>query len=205
MQRNLAVRAAIAPPKDRNKIRKEAFQLRKQLGLPRDAFVDIVSLLELALPVIDPSFNLLPVPDKELSGRYAETRPYEHAIYVKESVYDAAIRGGGQARMILAHELAHYLYHSPREISFAYVNRNERLDSNVDPERQADIFAAEFLAPSGELRGLSVSDFQRWLPRINCDRPAILPEGTRQKRRGGQALKLDRRPTQKFHPLQGRS
>lgn len=161
MQRNLAVRAAIAPPKDRNKIRKEAFQLRKQLGLPRDAFVDIVSLLELALPVIDPSFNLLRVPDKELSGRYAETRPYEHAIYVKESVYDAAIRGGGQARMILAHELAHYLYHSPREISFAYVNRNERLDSNVDPERQADIFAAEFLAPSGELRGLSVSDVQR--------------------------------------------
>lgn len=147
MQRNPAVRAAIAPPKDRNKIRKEAFQLRKQLGLPRDASVDIVSLLELALPVIDPSFNLLPVPDKELSGRYAETRPYEHAIYVKESVYDAAIRGGGQARMILAHELAHYLYHSPREISFAYVNRNERLDSNVDPERQADIFCSRILGP----------------------------------------------------------
>ena len=161
MQRNPVVRAAIAPAKDRNKIRKEAFQVRAQLGLQRDDFVDIVSLLELALPVLDPSFHLLPVPDKDLLGRYAETRPHEHAIYVKESVYDAATRGGGQARMILAHELAHYLYHGPNEISFAYVNKTERLDPKVDPERQADVFAAEFLAPSGELRGLSVSEVQR--------------------------------------------
>ena len=43
--------------------------------------------------------------------------------------------------------------------------REFRLDDceslNVGDEIKADIFAAEFLAPSGELRGLSVSDVQR--------------------------------------------
>lgn len=57
--------------------------------------------------------------------------------------------------MILAHELGHYFYHGPSDIVYARVDRNERVDPAIDPERQADVFAAEFLAPSGELKGMS--------------------------------------------------
>ena len=153
MQRSLGVR--IAPPRDRNKIRKDVFRLRRQLGIDPRTYINIVKLLELVLPIIDPLFHLVPVDDKELPGRYAETRPTEHAIYVKQSVYLAAERGVGWARMILAHELGHYFYHGPADVVYAHVDRNERIDPTIDPERQADVFAAEFLAPSGELKGMT--------------------------------------------------
>lgn len=158
MQQNLGVK--VAPPRNRNSIRKDAFKLRQQLKLNKCQYVDIVGVLEFVLPVVDPLFHLAPVIDKELLGRYAETRPAEHAIYVKQSVYDAAVRGGGWARMILAHEFGHYCYHDTASVAYAYMDRNERLNPDVDPERQADIFAAEFLAPSGELKGMTVKQVQ---------------------------------------------
>ena len=147
--------AKIVPAKNRNQIRKDAYRLRQKLGLNPREYVDIVSILELALPVVDPDFHVIIVDDCDLPGRYAEVHPYEHALYVKQSVYDAATRGGEWARMILAHELGHYYCHDPAEIRYAYRNANERLDPDIDPERQADIFAAEFLAPSGELTGMT--------------------------------------------------
>ncbi len=153
MQRSLGVR--IAPSRDRNKIRKDVFRLRRQLGIDPRTYIDIVRVLELVLPIIDPLFHLVPIDDKDLPGRYAETRPTDHAIYVKQSVYLAAERGVGWARMILAHELGHYFYHGPSDVVYARIDRNERIDPAIDPERQADVFAAEFLAPSGELKGMT--------------------------------------------------
>lgn len=158
VQRSTGIK--IAPPRDRLSIRKDVFKLRRQLGLNKESYIDIVTLLELVLPVVDPEFVLIPVEDKELMGRYAETRPEEHAIYVKQSVYHAALRGGGWARMILAHELGHYMYHDSKSVAYAYKSRSERISPDIDPERQADIFAAEFLAPSGELKGMTPKQVQ---------------------------------------------
>ncbi|MBD5169223.1 MAG: ImmA/IrrE family metallo-endopeptidase [Oscillibacter sp.] len=151
----------IAPAKNRDRIRKDVYNLRRQLRLPKKQRVDILAVLEFALPIVDPDFHLIPVEDHDLQGRYAVTRPLEHAIYVKQSVYDAAYRESGWARMILAHELGHYYCHDIASITYAYLDQNERLSPDIDPERQADIFAAEFLAPSGELKGMSTWDVQK--------------------------------------------
>lgn len=160
MQQNQEVK--IAPPRDRNSIRKDTFKLRRQLGLEQGDRIDILTILELVIPRIDTEFHLLPVEDKELLGRYAETRPYEHVIYVKQSVYEAATRNGGWARMILAHELGHYYYHDASSVSFAYIDRSESLDPDCNPERQADIFAAELLAPSGALKGMTAEEVKQF-------------------------------------------
>lgn len=159
MQRSTNIK--IAAPRDRRSIRKDVYRIKKQLRLDQEPYVDIIAVLELMLPVIDPQFVLLPVEDKELMGRYAETKPEEHTIYVKQSVYDAAFRGSGWARMILAHEFGHYVYHDSKSVTYACPNPNERISPDIDPERQADIFAAEFLAPSGELKGLTPQQVQK--------------------------------------------
>lgn len=151
----------IAESKNRNSIRKDVYRIRQQLHLDEQLYVNIVDVLELGLPVIDPQFHLIPVEEKELLGRYAETKPSEHAIFVRESVYNAACRGVGWARMILAHELGHYYYHDAASVTYAYLDRNAKISPDIDPERQADIFAAEFLAPSGEIKGMSVLEVQK--------------------------------------------
>jgi hypothetical protein len=47
----------------------------------------------------------------------------------------------------MAHELGHFLFHNSQNTAYAYMEKGSRLPSDVDPERQADIFAAELLIP----------------------------------------------------------
>ena len=153
MQRSGSVK--VAPPKNRNNIRKDAFNLRRKLGIEPRTYVDILKVLELVLPRIDHLFHLVPVDDDELYGCSALTVPIDHVIYVKQSVYLAADEGEGWARMVLAHEWGHYVYHGPANVAFARIDQNEKIHPDIDPERQAEIFAAEFLVPSGELKGMN--------------------------------------------------
>lgn len=145
MSNNIGIR--VAQPKTRNQIRKEAFQFRKALGFDKVEYLPIMEILELILPKLYPGFSVEPVEDFELKGRFAETRPEELLIKVKNSVYEAACNGHAWARMIMAHELGHFLLHNVNTTSFAYLEKYERLPQEVDPERQADIFAAELLIP----------------------------------------------------------
>lgn len=137
----------VAQPKTRNQIRKYAYQLRKDLELLQTEKFPIMQVLEHVLPAIYPGFYLEPVEDKELQGRMAETVPEQSVIRVKESVYQAACIGDAWARMIMAHELGHLLFHNSQNTAYAYMEQGSRLPPDVDPERQADIFAAELLIP----------------------------------------------------------
>lgn len=137
----------VAPPKNRNQIRKYAYQLRKDLGLLEAEYFPIMHILEHVIPAIYPDFYLEPVDDKDLQGRMAETVPEQRVVRVKESVYQAACTGNAWARMIMAHELGHFLFHNSQNTAYAYMERGSHLPSEVDPERQADIFAAELLIP----------------------------------------------------------
>lgn len=137
----------VASPKNRNQIRKCAYQLRRDLGLLEIENFPIMHILENVFPVIYPDFYLEPVDDRELQGRMAETVPEQRRIRVKESVYQAACGGNAWARMIMAHELGHFLFHNSQNTAYAHLEKGSQLPSDVDPERQADIFAAELLIP----------------------------------------------------------
>lgn len=159
MQNKAGVKVAV--PMDRNSIRKQAYRIRKLLCLGVDTYIDIVKLLELMIPIVDPEFALIPLEDKMLTGQYAATKPDEHIVFVKQSVYEAAIRGSGWARMILAHEFGHYVLHNSQNVAFAKLDPAEYLPPDIDPERQADIFAAEFLAPSGAMKKMTPHDVEK--------------------------------------------
>lgn len=158
MQRSAG--AKIAPPKNRNSIRKDVSQIRRKFHIEHSDYFKIVHFLELVLREIDPIFLLDVVADRELPGRYAETIPAEHCIRVKESVYDAACAGNGWARMILAHEMGHFIYHNAGSVSYACLAPNERLKPEVDVEWQANVFAAELLAPTDQIKNYSVREIQ---------------------------------------------
>ena len=137
----------VAQPRNRNQIRKYAYQLRKDLGLEQTEYFPIMRILENVLPLLYPEFHIEAVEDKDLPGRMAETTPEQWVIRVRQSVYVAACNGVAWARMIMAHELGHFLFHDAQNTTFAYVEKGCQLPPDVDPERQADIFAAELLIP----------------------------------------------------------
>ena len=146
---------AMAYPQTREAIRRDTYLLRSKLGLTHTSYFPILSFLENVLPQIDPSFSLEVLDDSDLPGVYAEYIPSINVIRVKNSVYDAAVSGHWLARSTLAHELGHYYYHDEHSVRYAKFDYLEKLPPDFDPERQANIFAAELLAPINLIGGMS--------------------------------------------------
>ncbi len=137
----------IVSSRNRNRLRKEAYMLRKKFELEYEKMFPIMEFLELIMPQVDPEFVVVPEEDSNLLGRAAETIPELHMIRVKQSIYDAACAGRYWARLVMAHELGHYLCHGADNVAYAYPAPGEQLPPDIDAERQADIFAAELLVP----------------------------------------------------------
>ena len=145
----------LAYPHSRDAIRRDTFLLRLKLGLSNTPNFPILPFLENVLPQIDTSFYLEVLEDCELPGIYAEYIPSINAIRVKRSVYDAAASGYWLARSTLAHELGHYYYHDEHSVRYAKLDLFEKVPPDFDPERQANVFAAELLAPINLIGGMS--------------------------------------------------
>lgn len=134
-------------PKSRKEIWSYVKNIRMVLGIENKYYFNIVNFIEKILPCIMPDFVLEIVPDDELKDKYAETLPLQFLIRVRESTYNGACNGINRDRFTLAHELGHLLMHR-QDISLAqYCNKNQ-IAAYEDAEWQANIFAAEILAPS---------------------------------------------------------
>ena len=147
----------LALPRNRETIRRDTHLLRKRLGLTQTKYFPILHFIENVLPQTDSDFTLEVVEDGELKGRHAETIPEEKVIRVKRSVYDAAGKGHWWARLIMAHEVGHYYYHDSLSVRYAHLDITEKVPIDFDPERQANIFAAELLAPINLVKGMDAS------------------------------------------------
>lgn len=143
----VSTQVRVVTARNRNSLRKEAYMLRKRFRLEQVKKFPIMEFLELIMPQIEPEFRVIPVEDSELIGRAAETIPAEHIIRVKQSIYDAACKGVFWPRLVMAHELGHYLLHGEESVSYAHLAPGEKIPDDINAERQADIFAAELLAP----------------------------------------------------------
>lgn len=150
-----SVSRQLAYPHSREAIRRDTYLLRSKLGLTHTPYFPILSFLENVLPQIDPSFCLEVLDDCNLPGVYAEYIPSMNVIRVKSSVYEAATSGHWLSRSTLAHELGHYYYHDEYSVRYAKLDHLERVPPDFDPERQANIFAAELLAPINLIEGMS--------------------------------------------------
>lgn len=176
----------VAQSRNRNQIRKYVYQLRKELCLDQTEYFPIMRILENVLPLIYPEFHIEAVEDKDLPGRMAETTPEQWVITVRQSVYTAACNGDAWARMIMAHELGHLLFHDSQNTAFAYVEKGSRLPPDIDPERQADIFAAELLIPYHLLKNKNVFQIQKHFGVSRSAAEAQLRQAAKVKKRHDQ-------------------
>lgn len=151
----------LAVPRDRNSIRRSTYLLRQKLGLKNTLFFPIVEFLENVLPEIDPTFHIEILEDFELPGVQAEYVPSLNVVRIKNSVYEAAVSGYWWARSTLAHELGHYYFHDEKSVRYAKLDPCEKVPPDFDPERQANVFAAELLAPIDLIGGLSEREIGR--------------------------------------------
>lgn len=147
-------------PVKRNLITAIAIMLRTAFIEEGKSEFNIVGFLDKRFASLDydPLFYLEVVEDEELPTRFAETVPSEHVIRVRQSVYLKADQGDGFSRQVMAHELWHYLWHNSETVSYAYVDDSSHIPDEMDPEKQANAFAAELLAPSHEVCGMNIHE-----------------------------------------------
>ena len=153
--------ATTEAPIKRERIRKDTYAIRKTLGIENEPYFDIVRHLELILQRINPAFYLCPAKDNELPRRFAVTLADGSEIRIRESVYNAAVTGHPWARIILAHELAHLMYHTGSDVVYAKAMPGTKIPPEYQVEFQADMFAAELLMPLHLIRGKTVREVMR--------------------------------------------
>lgn len=181
-------------PRTRENIRKDVFAIRESLGLRNILYFNIMEYLELVLQKADPEFYVCPVPNSELpKGQLAITIPSEHMIKVKLSVYNAACDGHPWARYIMAHEFGHYVYHSASDVVYAKVESGTRIPAKYNAEYQADMFAAELLAPLNLIKKMTAREIankcgipQKTATNQSKHARMVVKKHRRKKRKNGQ-------------------
>lgn len=131
----------------KKKIERFACKIRGLFNLEDpDLKCNILRILEIDLPKIDPSFSI-EIRDKDkMDDCMALYKVNSNKIVIENSVYDGAISGNGRDVFTLAHELGHYFLH-PHEVILARYESNENIKPYEDPEWQASTFASYFLLP----------------------------------------------------------
>lgn len=137
----------MARPMSRLIIRNFANMIKEEFDYEREEYFDILTFVEIVLVRLYPDFEMHIVPDKEMPREEAYVNINTHALFIKESVYEGAMAGNKVDRYTIAHEVGHMLMHDKSEIKFA---RNKYINTCMDPEWQANTFAAELLCPIGE-------------------------------------------------------
>ena len=139
----------------RKKLRGLARFFRKELGLEKVYHIPIVHLLEYVMPSISKGFNYEIVEDRELDAD-AIYYPKDNMIVIRESVYNGAVEGDPRSRFTIAHEIGHAILHTESRVALA--RNGESIPAYMDPEWQANTFAAELLVPHHLIGDLSVEE-----------------------------------------------
>lgn len=144
----------VATPLSKDAIRQRAEQLRLILELKDDEAFPAIDFVEKILPILDPSFTFLIVEDGELDGAYATTYPKTREIIIENQVYEGIYNGHevGIHMFTIAHELGHYFLHTTDTIRLNRNKHRERTPAYMDPEWQANEFAANLLIPESAIK-----------------------------------------------------
>lgn len=150
--------SAIAEPTSRKALRDFACMIRSKCNI-RGLFFPVMEFLEYVLPELDKEFSLVILSDSEMQDCYGQSCREEHAIYLREDVYNRACEGIGRDRFTVAHEISHYLLHHQGSVRFA--RRQTDVPAYMNPEWQANTLAAELLMPYEGIRGMTIDDVAR--------------------------------------------
>jgi len=129
---------------------------RKRAGYSNESPIDICKFLENELPSQCPWVNY-EYDDGTLLNReiYAQTDIVTGTIRIKNDVYIRAVNGIPRDRFTIAHEAAHSILHTGQNPLFKEYGSVRPFE---DPEWQANVFAAELLAPCKICKDLSIPE-----------------------------------------------
>lgn len=147
-----------ANPVSRDDIRRYVRDIRRKLGYENTLCFPIVEMLEIVLPKLFPNFNYEILPKSEMGNKHGETNPSQEWIHIRADVYEGACNGNGRDRLTIAHEIGHFLLHSPSNVSLCQIEPQEKLKAYEDPEWQANAFGGELLAPSYLIKGMCAEE-----------------------------------------------
>ena len=130
-------------------IERFAQMVRRELGVAPNDRLAMQPVLEFALGDMVDGAYLAVAPDNEMEGAEGRTDWHRPVITLSAGTYAALSRGDARARSTAAHELGHLLMHTQKPV-FHY--RSKSHDCRVDPEWQANAFAAALLMPADAFR-----------------------------------------------------
>lgn len=144
-----------------------AMKLRNTLA-PLNQSVDIIKVVECILPQEIQNFSFVILEDDEwnIDGVEAITVSQDGntCLIIPEQTYRDARIGRGRARFTIAHEVGHVVLHSAESTSLNLARLQNQIykeDKTYDPEWQADVFAAELLCPSTEIKNMKIMEIQQ--------------------------------------------
>lgn len=144
-------------PRSKAQIRGFVNRVREIFRVKLDSKLPVLYILETLCSGLDENgYTLEIVPISSMSERYAETIPEKKIVRIREDVYNGVYEEKPRDLFTVCHEIGHILLHSNDIISFA--RENENVKKYEDPEWQANIFAAEFLAPARMCKNMSVEE-----------------------------------------------
>lgn len=119
------------------------------IELENEPYFPIVQFIEWILGDPDNDFDYEIVEANEME-EYGITNTSSNIMRIRRDVYDGAVKGNPRDRFTLCHELGHFFLHQPDCISFA---RTSDCPPYKNPEWQANVFAAELMAPYSIVKG----------------------------------------------------
>lgn len=132
-----------------HQIERLAKMVRQELGVDPGARLAMQPILEFALDDMIEGAYLRVASDSEMAGAEGRTDWHQPVITLSAGTYAALTKGDRRARMTAAHELGHLLMHTKQPV---YYYRERTKDNRLDPEWQADTFAAALLMPADAFR-----------------------------------------------------
>lgn len=154
----MANTATVAEPTSRKKLRLIATKLREKLNLQNEKYFPIMGFLEIIMPKLDVDFHLEILSKYIMGNCHGKACPEEKVIYIREDVYEGACDDRGRDRFTIAHEIGHYLLHTPGTVSYARIESGKRIEAYRDPEWQANTLAAEILMPYDLIKNMDYRD-----------------------------------------------
>lgn len=131
-----------------------AQKLREMCGVQDTYYFPIVEFIEWILGNPDTGIDIYIVTEEEMDSAYGITNTGNRSMMIREDVYMRAACGSARDRFTLCHEVGHYFLHQPESIGMA----RGQIPAYMQPEWQANAFAALLMAPYKLVRGMRYTE-----------------------------------------------
>lgn len=146
------------PPCSRRDLVEVAHAVHKRLGYEGSGPFPIMQLVEHVFPFLYEDYEFEVVGEGEMGDEFGKTWPDEHRICIREDVYEAAVRGVGFARMVVAHEASHLIKHEGVPLMMASREATASMPAYRSSEWQANALAGSLLMPACKIVGMTAEE-----------------------------------------------